>query len=363
MVYTVVDLFSGCGGISKGFELEGFDIIGGIDNDEDATKTFGKNFANAKVFCEDISLIKDEEIPYLFNLLGEVDVLVGGPPCQGFSNANRWLTEVDPRNKLFYEYIRFVKALKPKYVLIENVRGILTKDNGYAKEKIHSILSAAGYNVNSKILDASAYGVPQKRFRAFFLASREDMPVLDLENLETKVPVTVHDAINELYPLEYKEVDEETQNGVYRLKTKPSNDFQRYLRSPDNIITSHIIKYPSDIQQERISHVPQGGNWKDIPSDLFPNNRSNRHSSAFKRLKEDDFSVTIDTGNAHSNYFHSIYHRIPTVREAARLQSFPDSFIFEGTRTSQYRQVGNAVPPLLSRAVSKRIKEGLDFHE
>ena len=103
--------------------------------------------------------------------------------------------------------------------------------------------------------------------------------------------------------------------------------------------------------QERISHVPQGGNWVDIPTELFPNNRNNRHSSAFKRLDEHACSVTIDTGNAHSNYFHPIYNRIPTVREAARIQSFKDGFIIEGSRTSQYRQIGNAVPPLLAKTV------------
>jgi DNA (cytosine-5)-methyltransferase 1 len=120
---------------------------------------------------------------------------------------------------------------------------------------------------------------------------------------------------------------------------------------------NHEVKFPAEITQKRISHVPQGGNWADIPKDLFKNDRSNRHSSAFKRLKEDECSVTIDTGNAHSNYFHPKFHRIPTVREAARIQSFNDDFIFVGSRTSQYKQVGNAVPPLLANAVAVEIKK------
>ena len=125
-------------------------------------------------------------------------------------------------------------------------------------------------------------------------------------------------------------------------------------------IYNHEVRYPADIVQKRISYVKQGENWQAIPKELFLNQRSNRHSSAYKRLNEIDVSVTIDTGNSHSNYFHPIYNRIPTVREAARIQSFPDDFVFCGSRTSQYRQVGNAVPPLLANSIAKQIKEELD---
>ena len=136
--YTVLDLFCGCGGISYGFEMAGFDIIGGIDFNKDATDTFKKNFPNAIVQCADISTISDTSIKELFS---GVDVIIGGPPCQGFSTANRHQKEIDdPRNKLFFQYIRFVTILKPKVILIENVRGILTRDNGYAKERITKLL-------------------------------------------------------------------------------------------------------------------------------------------------------------------------------------------------------------------------------
>lgn len=345
---NVLDLFSGCGGISLGFRLAGFNIKGGVDIDPDSVKTFHKNFPNSKAICE--NLLEYSDVRILKDFGNEkIDIIVGGPPCQGFSSANRWKQEnEDPRNKLFFEYLRFVELLKPKAVLIENVRGILTKEKGYAKDRIDNLLLDLGYNVSCKVLNASDYGVPQNRLRAFFVAIRSDYEkYFDFELLRLKPKVTVKEAIGELYNLD--------QNLKHKLESKPQNKYLKYLRKENQEIYNHEIKYPAQLTQERISHVPQGGNWSDIPAELFPNNRSNRHSSAFKRLDEQACSVTIDTGNAHSNYFHPIHNRIPTVREAARIQSFKDDFIFEGSRTSQYRQVGNAVPPLLAKSIAEEL--------
>ena len=350
---NVLDLFCGCGGISLGFELAGYKIIGGIDNDSDSVKTFQKNFPKSKAICEDLLDFKDFKILEDFGNK-KIDVIVGGPPCQGFSSANRWQKEnQDPRNKLFFEYLRFVELLKPKAVVIENVRGILTRDKGYAKDRIEKLLKDLGYTVNCEVLNASDYGVPQNRLRAFFVAIRKDFKeTFDFRKLNKKPKVTVKEAIGELYDLD--------KNPKHTLKTKPQNKYLKYLRKENQVIYNHEIKYPAQLTQDRISYVPQGGNWADIPTELFPNNRTNRHSSAFKRLDEQACSVTIDTGNAHSNYFHPLFNRIPTVREAARIQSFKDSFILEGSRTSQYRQIGNAVPPLLAKAVADELNKNLN---
>jgi len=349
---NVLDLFSGCGGISLGFKLAGFNISGGVDIDPDSIKTFQKNFPKSKAICESLLEYSDEKIIEDFGG-EEIEIVVGGPPCQGFSSANRWQKEnEDPRNKLFFEYLRFVELLKPKAVVIENVRGILTRDNGFAKSRIEKLLKDLGYIVDCKVLNASDYGVPQNRLRAFFVAIRNDYKeTFDFDQLIKKQKVTVKEAIGELYDLD--------KNPKRKLTTKPQNKYLKYLRKENQEIFNHETKYPAKLTQERISHVPQGGNWANIPTELFPNNRSNRHSSAFKRLDEQACSVTIDTGNAHSNYFHPLYNRIPTVREAARIQSFKDDFILEGSRTSQYRQIGNAVPPLLAKAVADELKKYL----
>ena len=348
MKNKVLDLFCGCGGISLGFKLAGYDISGGIDIDPDSIKTFNKNFPKSKAICESLLEYNDNRILDDFGDK-KIDVIVGGPPCQGFSSANRWQKEnEDPRNKLFFEYLRFVELLNPKAVVIENVRGILTRDKGFAKDRIEKLLKNLGYNVDCKVLNASDYGVPQNRLRAFFVAIRNDhKETFDFDQLSKKSMVTVKEAIGELYDLD--------KNPKIKLTTKPNNKYVKYLRKENQEIFNHEIKYPAELTQERISHVPQGGNWANIPPELFPNNRSNRHSSAFKRLDEKACSVTIDTGNAHSNYFHPTYNRIPTVREAARLQSFKDDFILEGSRTSQYRQIGNAVPPLLAKEVADKL--------
>ena len=352
--YKVLDLFCGCGGISEGFSIAGFEIVGGIDFNEYATITFKHNFAKATVHNIDIIAFPDNQIDEEY---GDVDVIVGGPPCQGFSSANRWQKEMeDPRNKLFFEYIRFVQRIHPKIIMIENVRGLLSRDNGYAIKRIQEILGAAEYNISFQILDASDYGVPQNRKRAIIVGVRKDFKdiTFDFNTLVKQERTTVEDAIGELYQFE------KFPAGAKELKEPADSKLRKYFRNKDNIVLDQDIVYPAEKVQKRISFVPQGGNWRDVPTELWPNNRQNRHSSAYKRLDPSTQSCTIDTGNAHSNYFHPLYNRIPTIRESARLQSFPDSFEFQGPRGSKYRQVGNAVPPLLAKAVADAIIKILD---
>ena len=350
--YRVLDLFCGAGGLSLGFQLAGFKIVGGIDFQIDAIKTHEFNFKNSVSICGDIKEISDDKIKKMF--ANKVDIIIGGPPCQGFSAGNRQQIENDPRNKLFFEFIRFVKILQPKAIVIENVRQILTKDNGFAKNKIFEILEEQGYNVDVRVLTSSDYGVPQTRSRAIFIGIKKEIGNFDYDNIKkTKKIVTVKEAIGELYSLE---------NGTeLELKNQPQTKFQKYVRSKNNLITNHEPKYPNEEVQERISYVPQGGNWRDVPEHLWKVKRNNRHSSAYKRLDENKPSITIDTG--HMNYFHPLYNRVPTVRESARLQSFPDDFTFIGTPTSQLRQVGNAVPPLMAKAVAELVKEVLNNAE
>lgn len=352
--WRCLDLFCGCGGMSKGFELAGFDIVGGVDFNRPAVATFARNFPSANAVCCDLMEMEPSQIIKEFSD-NAVDVVIGGPPCQGFSSANRYESDEvkDPRNKLFFQFVKFVDIYQPRVVVIENVRGILTKDKGYAAKRIHSIFSKKGYKVVNAILNAADYGVPQRRFRNFFVMLKDRKFDFSTMKRVSRCP-TVKEAIGEFYGLD------DISKGDVALQKPPTTEFQRYLRAGTTHTTNHEVRYPAAKVQHRISFVPQGGNWQDVPAELWPTDRNNRHSSAYKRLCEDDQSVTIDTGNNHSNYFHPLYNRLPTVREAARLQSFPDNFFFTGNRSEQYRQVGNAVPPLLAKAIADTILQILN---
>jgi len=350
----VLDLFCGCGGLSLGFEQAGFEILGGIDNNPHAVSTFQHNFPKSVAIEGDLEKLTIEEIQEKIPNIKEVKILIGGPPCQGFSSANRWTHESDDlRNRLFFEFVEIVEFINPSVVVIENVRGIITQDNGSAKDRIYEIFESKGYKVCHKVVKASDYGVPQNRYRNFFVITKN--VEFDFEAL-TKVEhiPTVGESLKEMYEFEHSE------SSSHKFSKAPKTDYQKYLRSKDNTIDNHEIRYPAESVQTKISHVPQGENWRTVPEELWPTKRNNRHSSVYRRLHEDLPSVTIDTGNTHSNYFHPVFNRIPSPREAARLQSFPDSFFFTGTRSPQYVQVGNAVPPLLAKAIAEAIKEAFE---
>lgn len=352
----ILDLFCGAGGLSLGFEKAGFQIVGGVEFDSEIIETHVKNFPKAINICDDIKKISNKKVTSLFK--NKVDGIIGGPPCQGFSAANKQQSEKEKKekNRLFYEYIRFIRLLKPKFFVIENVKQILTKENGYAKKHIYEITSKLGYRVSSEVLTASDYGVPQKRQRAIIVGIRKDLGFeFDFKTIKKAQKVNVYEAISDLYPID----NLANPSSVTRITRRPRSAYQILMRknSKDRLY-NHEVKYPIAKIQNRIRHVPQGGNWTDVPERLWDTKRLNRHSSAYRRLSEDDFSITIDTG--HMNYFHPIYDRVPTVRESARLQSFPDDFIFVGNKTCQYTQVGNAVPPLMAQALAKAIRKKIN---
>lgn len=349
----VLDIFCGAGGFSLGFEKSGYDIVGGIDSESSAIDTFQMNFNDALCICGDICEVGDE---FVVEHFGDVDVVIGGPPCQGFSVANLHGDDIekDTRNKLFYEFIRFVKLIKPRAFVMENVPRILTKDNGKVKNVMLSVMDDLGYNVNIEILTASDYGVPQKRKRAFFVGIRRDFKkIYNFNELKKIAQTTVDEAISDLYYMD-KEYGHSTVDDIFTLTSVPDYLYQTIMREhSNNLLYNHNIRYPNEKVQERISYVEEGNNWKQVPEELWDTVRSNRHSSVYRRLDSKKPSITIDTG--HMNYFHPKFNRVPTVRESARIQSFPDDFIFYGSQTKQFMLVGNAVPPMLSSTIASSL--------
>lgn len=343
---NVIDLFSGAGGLSYGFESAGFDILLGIDNDAKALETFELNHKGSKSICGDITQITYEGD--IKPLIGdkEIDVIIGGPPCQGMSLSGSRKFD-DPRNKLYLSYIRLVEEIQPKAFVIENVPGLVGLFGGQIKDSIIEKFTAMGYDIQYKILCAADYGVPQNRKRIIFVGMKKG-------EFEYPIPfedkVTCSMALDDLLPLE-DELGEE--NVPYA--TKPNNEYQKLMRSNSTTVRNHIAAAHSDKVKTIISLVPDGGNYKDLPEE-YTNSR-NFHV-AWTRFASNKPAPTIDTGHRH--HFHYKYNRVPTVRECARLQSFPDDFIFLGNKTQQFRQVGNAVPPLMAQAIAETLKRKLE---
>ncbi|PIS40041.1 MAG: DNA (cytosine-5-)-methyltransferase [Candidatus Nealsonbacteria bacterium CG08_land_8_20_14_0_20_36_22] len=351
--FTIIDLFSGCGGLSFGLQKAGFDVLLGVDNWEESLKTFAVNHKRSKILTGDISKIKTKEIINTIN--GQIPTLVvGGPPCQGFSLSGP-RNFYDNRNRLYLEFIRIVKDLKPEGFIIENVPGLASLFNGLIKERIIKEFSRLGYSVNAKILNASDYGIPQNRKRIIFVGLKNaffEFPKPTYFEIKPgthpdgkKAKITVWEAISDL-PLLNKKVGVE----AIPYDKSPKTDYQREMRKGSKTILNHVASLHTNKTVEIISMVPEGGNYKDLPY-KFKGIR-NFHI-AWTRLHKDKPAPTIDTGHRH--HFHPIVNRVPTVRESARLQSFPDTFKFLGTKTAQYKQVGNAVPPLLAFIIGKKV--------
>ncbi len=343
---NVLDLFCGAGGLSYGFESGGFNILLGIDNDAKALETFELNHKGSKTICGDITQITYEE--HIKPLLGgkQIDVIIGGPPCQGMSLSGPRKFD-DPRNKLYLSYIRLVKEIQPKAFVIENVPGLVGLFGGQIKDSIIEKFTAMGYHIEYKILCSADYGVPQNRKRVIFVGTK--VGNFEYPAINPNV-VTCSMALSDLPALE-DELGEEVSEYV----APPQNYYQKLMRRKSNVVLNHVAANHSDKVKKIIALVPDGGNYKSLPEEY---RESRNFHVAWTRFASDKPAPTIDTGHRH--HFHYKYNRVPTVRECARLQSFPDDFRFLGNKTQQFRQVGNAVPPLMAQAIAEQIKKMLE---
>jgi len=345
---SVLDLFCGAGGFALGFERAGFTTVAGIDNDASSLKTFEHNFPGAKTFLDDISNLQTETLKFIKSLKHSIDVIVGGPPCQGFSIAGKRLID-DPRNALYRHYIEIVKLIRPTYLVIENVPNIRTMSNGQICASIISDLENLGYLVKVSTVNASEYGVPQNRKRAFFIAKLRSEPISFPAPKPHFTKLTTSDAISDL-----PAVDEYFEDSPIPYEAPPQTRYQREMRKGSKLIHNHWSVSHTEKTRSIISLVPDGGNYKDLPKSLQNTRNVN---IAWTRMSSSSPSFTIDAG--HNHHFHYSANRVPTVRESARIQSFPDKFRFLGSKTSQFRQVGNAVPPKLSEVLALAILKDL----
>lgn len=351
--YNFIDLFSGCGGFTKGFSEAGFNPVFGIDVWKNATVTYKHNFPNAVAFCGDIKELTSEKISELTKLENkDIPLIIGGPPCQGFSVAGKRIVD-DERNKLYKSFVRLVNEIKPNIFVMENVPNILSIGGGIVRDSVLRDFSEIGYNVVYKVLTASDYGVPQKRRRAFFVGLNKDVfkeKMFEFPKSQN-TNITCKDALSDLDFIEDTEVLPE--HAEYKLP--PQSNYQKMMRKSAKELLNHVITVHTQKTRDIISLVPDGGNYKNLPLEL---QQTRKVHIAWTRMDSKKPCFTIDAGHFH--HFHYRANRVPTVRESARLQSFPDDFEFLGGKTSQLRQVGNAVPPLLAKALAEQIKTVLE---
>lgn len=336
---TIMDLFSGCGGLSLGFEEAGYTPLLAIDNWEDALKTYRYNREGVSTLCADLSTLDPEKVKMAYDIQN-LDVIIGGPPCQGFSVAGKRIIE-DERNSLYKSFVGFVKSFRPKAFVMENVPQILTVGDGIIRKSIINDFSDLGYKVNYKVIISSDFGVPQNRRRAVFVGLLNKSYDFNLTQVQHKV--TSREALADL--------PDRTLNNGAPYPCPPLSEYQTLIRKDSSGVYNHEITEHNQKTKDIISKVPDGGNYKDLPKEL---QQTRKVHIAWTRLNSQKPSFTIDCG--HNHHFHYEYNRVPTVRESARIQSFPDRFIFLGTKGSQLRQVGNAVPPLLAKAIAESLK-------
>ncbi len=382
---TSFDLFAGAGGLSEGLREAGFRSLYANEISPRYVQTYAANHPLTQVDSRDIRQVDARKVRSVLGLKrGELDLVAGGPPCQGFSiNAPKRSME-DSRNHLFREYLRFVAEFQPRAVMIENVPGMVSFEGGATLDAILESLKRLGYDADVRILYAPHYGIPQTRWRTIILGARNGLSPTalfpeplrqapmrvnftsqfagkNLVNLprSLKLPshVTVKDAIGDLPALRNGELGELVKD--YRHPA--DNPYQQLMRVASVGVTCHEAARLSKINLDRMTHIPPGGNWTNIPYVLLPRGmrmaRRSDHTKRYGRVDPDGLASTILTKcDPHwGAYFHYEQDRAFTVREAARIQSFPDTYVFCGSRIEQYEQVGNAVPPLLGATVGRAI--------
>ncbi len=359
--FVCIDLCCGAGGLSYGFVQAGLDVALGLDINEEVLKTYKRNLHNSNVLAADIRQVGRAEI---FQKLSRKPQKIGGilasPPCRGFSQSNsRSRTLDNPHNLLYLEIIRLIGLLKPTWFLIENVWGLKHVAGGYVENQIIQWGDSMGYQVSTEILNAVDYGVPQKRRRIFFVGFLGKKRFIFPESTVSSW-VTVRDAIGDLPSLEN---GDKRDILPYKLFRSNLSKFQLKMRSINvkRLVEGNLTTRNNEIILRRYKHIPPGGNWKSIPSELMANykNPSQCHTGIYRRLEWNTPSVVIS--NFRKNMLiHPEEDRGLSVREAARLQAFPDSFIFEGSLGSQQQQVADAVPPLLACILAEEIKKFLN---
>jgi len=360
MTNNVISLFSGGGGLDMGFKKAGYNIIWAIDNDNNAVMTYKKNIGS-HIICDDINTIDAKTIP-------NAQVLIGGPPCQSFSLSGKRDVE-DARGQLVWRYIHIIEQIKPEAFVFENVTGLLSAKNKQ-NEKIIDLLTIAfeeiGYKIQMQVMNAADYGVPQRRRRVIIVGLINKSfvfpaPTHSQKNAELLPYVSVKDALDDLMP----PVTDENSSVGYRCE--PQNDYQKLMRSR-NSTTEHFMPQMSELDKYICQHVKPGGNYNDIPSDV-PSARIRRlqkeggHTTCYGRLDPEKPSYTINTYFNRPNVGCNIHYeqdRLITVREALRLQSFPDSYeIVSTSKQGRNMIVGNAVPPILARVIAEELNKYL----
>lgn len=388
MQHLVLDTFAGAGGFSLGFELAGAKIAGAIEIDHWACDTFKFNHPNAIVLQGDITRMTDKLILKSFENF-DLDIVLGGPPCQGFSicNNNRYNSK-DPRNSLFKEFIRIGSLLKPKIIIMENVPNLInikTENHEFVIDIIKTQLEDLDYHVEYSVLEATDYGIPQIRKRLIVIASRKKLltpfpekthtttKTLNLFELNLKKCPTLWDAISDLPDVEARQGSEELNY------TKlPENEYQTFLRCGSTKLFNHKAMNHSNRLVERFSSMSWGDSTLDVPDHLRPLKRNSKEFSdkiyeQNNRRMHPDLQCHTIPASFYANFVHPYKNRNFTAREGARIQSFPDRYVFKGKPTvvsnkllqregrfkenylCQYAQIGNAVPPLMSKAIAENL--------